>query len=481
MMKKKLFSLAVTLVMALSLAVPAMAAGTGSITVTNATVGQEYAGYKIFDATYSGENVAYTIDEDSQFYEAVNSATNVFTLTESSVDGVYNVAVVQDADVLTWIKELSKEGLNADLTATEAESDTVVWNDVPYGYYYITSSLGTLITVDSNLPHVEVIDKNQEPGGGGVTKTTDGNESDYQIGEVIPFTITFVATNYDGENAIENYYVDDIMATGMELVAGSIDVAVDGDSDVPFTAADNDFPITIPWQSEGEFLYDSPSTVTVTYKAVLTADAAIDGDGITNTAKVTWTGNPDGEVVTGEDTVYTYALAVKKVDKAGNSLAGATFVLKDAIGAEVKVSGADGVYTVDPNGTATIVSPASGLIVIKGVDSDKYTLTETAAPEGFNLLTAPVEVTPSKIGATNTSVTKYLDAEGNVVDEETDVSVEIIADVAATPVVVVNFSGTELPSTGGMGTTIFYVVGGTLVVAAAVLLITKKRMHNAED
>ena len=479
-MKKKLFSLAVTLVMALSLAVPAMAAGTGSITVTNATVGQTYAGYKIFDATYSGENVAYTIDEDSQFYSAVSGATDVFTLTESSVDGVYNVAVVQDADVLTWIKGLNKEGLNADLAAVKADSDTVVWNGVPYGYYYITSSLGTLITVDSNLPNVEVIDKNQQPGGG-ATKTTNGNEEDYQIGEVIPFTITFTATNYDGETAIENYYVDDIMAPGMELVADSIDVAVDGDSEVLFTATDDAFPITIPWQADGEFLYDSPSTVTVTYKAVLTATAAIDGEGLKNTAKITWTGTPGGDEVIVEDTVYTYALAVKKVDKAGNPLAGATFVLKDATGAEVKVSGENGVYTVDPNGTATIVSPESGLIVIKGVDSDKYTLTETAAPEGFNLLTKPVEVTPTKTGATNTNVTKYLDGEGNVVDEETEVFVEIIADVAATPVVVVNFSGTELPSTGGMGTTIFYVVGGTLVVAAAVLLITKKRMHNVED
>ena len=479
MMKKKLFSLAVTLVMALSLAVPAMAAGTGSITVTNATVGQTYAGYKIFDATYSGENVAYTIDEDSQFYSAVSGATDVFTLTESSVDGVYNVAAVQGADVLAWVKGLSGT-FTADLTAVEADSDTVVWNEVPYGYYYITSSLGTLITVDSNLPNVEVIDKNQQPGGG-ATKTTNGNEEDYQIGEVIPFTITFTATNYDGETAIENYYVDDIMAPGMELVADSIDVAVDGDSEVLFTATDDAFPITIPWQADGEFLYDSPSTVTVTYKAVLTATAAIDGEGLKNTAKITWTGTPGGDEVIVEDTVYTYALAVKKVDKAGNPLAGATFVLKDATGAEVKVSGENGVYTVDPNGTATIVSPESGLIVIKGVDSDKYTLTETAAPEGFNLLTKPVEVTPTKTGVTNTNVTKYLDEEGNVVDTVTDVSVEITADVAATPVVVVNFSGTELPSTGGMGTTIFYVVGGTLVVAAAVLLITKKRMNNAED
>lgn len=486
---KKLLSLVLVLVLALALAVPGFAAGTGSITITNATVGETYAGYKIFDATYSGENVAYTITTGNQFYGDVAEATDVFTLTQSSVPGTYNVAVVPGANVLDWVKGLNIEGFNPDLAATEASSDTVAWSSVPYGYYYITSTLGTLITVDSNLPDVEVIDKNQEPGG---NPSKTAGEDDYQIGEEIPFTITFTATNYDGETAITEYYVKDTMPAGMELVTTSIEVKVDGEALTEvYTETSSTttagFDIAIPWQKDGNFLYDSPSTVTVTYKAKLTSGAAIDGEGNTNNATINWNGNTGSEVPV-KDTVYTYALAIKKVDKQGNGLAGATFVLKDATNNEIKVSSTTGTteganyYVVDPNGNATITSPANGLIIIKGVDSDNYTLTETAAPAGYNLLTKPVEVKPVKTGGTTTSKTIYLDANGNVVAESDPEGAEftITADVGATAYAVVNFTGTELPSTGGMGTTIFYTLGGVLVVGAAILLVTKKRVHDVE-
>ena len=487
---KKLLSLVLVLVLALALAVPGFAAGTGSITITNATVGETYAGYKIFDATYSGENVAYTITTGNQFYEVVAAATDVFTLTQSSVSGTYNVAVVQGANVLDWIKGLDIEDFNPDLAATEASSDTVAWSGVPYGYYYITSSLGTLITVDSNLPDVEVIDKNQKPGG---DPSKTAGEDDYEIGEEIPFTIRFTATNYDGETAITEYYVKDTMPAGMELVMTSIEVKVDGvDLTEDYTettpTAATGFDIAIPWQNvDGDFLYDSPSTVTVTYKAKLTSGAVIDGEGNTNNATINWNGNTGSEVPV-KDTVFTYALAIKKVDKQGTGLAGATFVLKNQNGDVIEVSETEGTteganyYVVDPNGNATITSPANGLIIIKGVDSDTYTLTETAAPAGYNLLTTPVTVKPVKTGGTATSQTIYLDANGNVVAESDPEGVEftITADVGATAYAVVNFTGTELPSTGGMGTTIFYTLGGVLVVGAAILLVTKKRVHDVE-
>ena len=480
---KKLFALTVALILALALAMPAFADGTGSITITNATVGETYAGYKIFDATYSGENVAYTIKSTDQFYEAVSTATNVFTLTESSVSGTYNVALVQGGDVLTWVKGLNIGGFTPDLTATEADSATVAWNSVPYGYYYITSTLGTLITVDSNLPNVSVIDKNQEPG---TNPSKTAGEDDYQIGETIPFTVTFTATNYDGENAITEYYVTDTMPTGMELDVESLEVKVnDNEPTEAYTekseTTTDGFDIVIPWQdSDGDFLYTSPSTVTVTYSAKLTSLATIDSTGNKNEATINWDGNT-GSSIPVEDTVYTYALAIKKVDKQGNGLAGAEFELKNG-DTVVKVSGSDGNYVVDPDGTATITSPTSGLIVIKGVDSDEYTLTETKAPAGYNLLTEPLTVQPVKTGGTATNTTIYLDENGNVVsqDEPYTVEIPITSDVAATAYAVVNFTGTELPSTGGIGTTIFYTLGGLLVVGAAVLLVTKKRVHDME-
>ena len=103
------------------------------------------------------------------------------------------------------------------------------------------------------------------------------------------------------------------------------------------------------------------------------------------------------------------------------------------------------------------------------------------APAGYNKLTGPVEVTPTKTSSTTTNVTVYLDENGNIVDSETSTKVTVISDkIAATAIVIVNKAGTELPETGGVGTTMFYVVGGLMMLMAVVLLVTKKRMADAE-
>lgn len=500
---KKLLSLVLVLVLALALAIPGFAAqtvdsglnGTGTITITNATLEETYSIYKVFDATYAGsDNASYTIKSDSPWYPIVSGNADMFTLTASAGDSsVFVVSFKQGVTGEAVRDYLAGQVSNVAADATAEATDVEVqFTDVAYGYYLVKSTLngGGTVTVTNAKPDATVIDKNQEPGG---DPSKTAGEDDYEIGEEIPFTIRFTATNYDGETAITEYYVKDTMPAGMELVMTSIEVKVDGvDLTEDYTettpTAATGFDIAIPWQNEdGDFLYDSPSTVTVTYKAKLTSNATIDGEGNTNNATINWNGNTGSEVPV-KDTVFTYALAIKKVDKQGTGLAGATFMLKDATNNEIKVSATTGdteganYYVVDPNGNATITSPANGLIIIKGVDSDTYTLTETAAPAGYNLLTTPVTVEPVKTGGTSTSKTIYLDANGNVVAESDPegVAFTITADVSATAYAVVNFTGTELPSTGGMGTTIFYTLGGVLVVGAAILLVTKKRVHDVE-
>ena len=132
--------------------------------------------------------------------------------------------------------------------------------------------------------------------------------------------------------------------------------------------------------------------------------------------------------------------------------------------------------------TNQITTPENGVIVVKGVKSGDYEITEFKAPAGYNKLTAPVTVEAVKTGETSTHTTVYLDKDGNKVNESAKVfEVKVDIDtIAATAVVVVNKAGTELPSTGGMGTTIFYVLGAVLVVGAGVLLVTKKRMSQSE-
>lgn len=501
-LSKKLVALLLAVVMTIAMSATAFAAfepqGSGSITVTNATVGQSYAGYKIFDVTYSGSGEdflqSYVITDDNQFYGEV-AASELFTLTKTTVEGVYNVALVDgttDEAVITWLNGLISEdsSYSADLDETIAESDTVVWSGVPYGYYLITSSLGSVVTVNQNTPDISIIDKNQD-GGTDFTKTVGGDKV-MQIGVPFTFTLKFTATNYDNETKIQKYTISDTFPEGMDLVGteDNVQIKIEDGSESPtnFTGSisldeNRGFTFDIPWTDEGgNSLYNSPAKVTVTYEAVLNEDAVIEGNGETNEATLDWNGNPDGDVVTGEDTVYTYALAVKKVDKNGNGLNGAEFELKDADGTVVKVSqvdGQSGVYVIDPEGSAVITSPDGGVIVIKGVDNANYTLTETKAPNGYNLLENPVNVTPVATDMTETNTTIYLDAEGNVVAEEgaSVTTVTITSDIPATAVAVLNQAGTLLPSTGGMGTTVIYVVGAALVIGAGIVLVVRRRMN----
>lgn len=499
---KKLFALLLAVVMMMGLSVTAFAEpqGYGTITVTNATVGKDYAGYKIFDVTYSDDAIAYTIDDENQFYNAVNGSDSPFALSETTVSGVYNVTLKSgetETTVGQWMNKLDVSEFDEQLGSQTATTDEVKWENVPYGYYLITSTLGSVVTVNQNTPNIEIIDKNQEPGTS-FEKIVNENDEVVQIGVPFNFTLTFDATNYDGKTKIENYTIKDTFPEGMDLVTGNNNVTIEIDDDPNSEGAEHtvydtvtlddtrQLTINIDWvgaDPDKTSLYTSPATVKVTYQAVLNSDAVIEGAGMINAAELTWTGNPKGNEASSTETVYTYAIAIKKVNKDSQALAGATFTLRDVNGNEVKVSqvlGQEGVYVVDPVGSATLTSPASGLIVIKGVDNTKYTLTETKAPNGYNLLDEDVDVTPVCTGETKTDTTIYLDAEGNVTSKETAVTtVEIEADIPATAVAVLNVAGTTLPSTGGMGTTLIYIAGAVLVIGAGVLLVVRRRM-NAE-
>lgn len=525
---KKLVALTVALILALALAMPAMAAqeidsglkGTGTITITNATLGEDYAIYKVFDATYTGvDNASYTINKNSDWFNTIDSAKDYFTLDASAGDpNVYVVSFVatkSGAEVRDYLASIVENGTSIkpdastpadsapgvhDGGATDVE---VKFTNVAFGYYLVQSSLGEgTVTVTNAKPDATVIDKNQKPTGGEDFKTVE--DSSVQIGEEATFTVTYTTTNYDGQTIIEHYDAKDTMPTGkMVLNTTSLEVKVgdttleydDGASEVgeytyTGTITANGFDIDIKWYDTETkaFLYESPNTLTITYKATLTSNADIDGTGNVNSAEIGWNGFTKD---TDTEPLYTYALAIKKVNKDGDSLADATFKLTDSTGTQINVSevsiassedtDSPNIYVVDKKGSATITSPKSGLIVVKGVDSDPYTLTETDAPAGYNLMTESKTVTPVATSETSTTVTKWLDANGNVIDEETSIPVTIeLSNVAATPVFVVNFTGTELPSTGGIGTTIFYSLGGLLVVGAAVLLVTKKRVHDME-
>lgn len=408
-------------------------------------------------------------------------------------------------------------------------------------------SIESLVSLDSTNKVAEIVEKNDAPGwhpedpnnpddAKGKTikiakKDENGNviedqydyveTTDMNIGDEVTFAIKIDAKNYNGKNLITKYIIKDSLPDGFTFgEIKSVKVGAKELSSTGMEYIDNGFPekdgtigsIEIPWATGSDeagwtSTYDPSTVITIEYTATLDKDAVIDGPGNVNTAAFTYEygktpENPDPEDPpeipkkpdqwTDTDTakVYTYAIALKKINKSGDPLAGAIFGLpqgmtvseaKDAEGNAIPNT-----YVVDKDGTITSIttstdSGADASFTIIGLAAGKYNLTETKAPDGYNKLTSPVSVEAQKIGETTTETTKifYLDENGNIVNTATETTKTVTYTndkYAVTPVAVVNFTGTELPSTGGVGTSMFYVIGIICVAGAAILLVSKKRM-----
>jgi fimbrial isopeptide formation D2 family protein/LPXTG-motif cell wall-anchored protein len=514
---KKLASLLLALVMVLGLATTAFAAGNdGSITISNATVGETYAVYKVFDLTYTNDAVAYsytkTGDTDA-LYSALTDESSPFTLTATTTENDYNVSLKDGknaADVSKFLTDNKALLTQTGETQTAASSE-VKFENLPYGYYYITSSLGTVVTIDSAKKDVTVIDKNQTPGwdpedpsnpdesgeqGKFVATAADGTygkTSTAAIGDTAYFKINAYAPKYAGDKLVAAYTFTDTLADGFTY-NDDLKVTLNGNELTSgYTVNANGQTITIVVNAGSIDNYPVEAHLSITYSATVDEDAVYDN---ANTVSMNWTVYPNGDngdpdpskppydpndptdpenpgkdptdpskPTDSKTDTYVFGFNVQKYKeeaKEGNELTGAKFKLYDAAtdGNEipvVKVS--DGVYRVAVEGEAGVEIEA-GAAKIFGLDAKTYYLEETEAPEGYNILT---ERKPVEIKA-DTETVDYVDDNG----------------ILNSTIDVINNAGTLLPSTGGMGTTLFYVIGGLLVVAAAVLLITKKRMSQVE-
>ena len=498
---RKLTSLLLALVMVFALAATAFAqdvkvtGGTGSISISNAAKGETYTIYKLFDATVSadGKSIAYTgtIPASLETYFTAD-ANHYISATPEAKDG---------GSMSEGLKTALKAWTADATAAATAESDgsALKFKELAYGYYVVTTTQGDLvISVDSTMPDVTIVDKNSSTPKD-LRKTADVDN--VSIGDTVTYTVSFKTSNYYGAGAaakeIVSYTIVDTLPEFLtDVKVTSIIVDNDGDNtttedQVDVTTQFVNKKIVIDWYNEAEnkFLHNNGATVTITYTAKVTDQAVIDGKGNANKVTVTWTTKDGNEPGTGklekEETIFTYAIALKKVNNKGKDLPGAVFEFPFYV---KSTADADGVYTyagttAGEGLTNQITTPADGVIIVKGVKSGSYEITEVTAPAGYNKLTASVTVEAVKTGGTSTRTTVYLDENGNVTDETTAKVTEVKVDIdaiAAKPVVVVNQAGTELPSTGGMGTTIFYVLGAVLVVGAGVLLVTKKRMSQSE-
>lgn len=496
---RKLASLLLALVMVFALATTAFAQdvtvadGKGSITISNAAKGETYTIYKLFDATVSADNtsIAYTGTIPTSLSDYFTADANGYISATGAAKDGENMSDGLKAALQAWVADATK---TADATS---DGSALNFKGLEYGYYVVTTTQGNqAISVDSTMPNAIIVDKNSSSPSN-LTKTASSN--DVFIGDTVTYTVSFKTSNYYGAGAdakkIVSYTIEDTLPDFLSSVnVTSIIVDNDGsdtttDDRTPLTAQFTDKKIVIKWydETENKFLYDNGATVTITYTAVVTDKAAIDGNGNTNKVTLTWTTegseqpDPNNKIDT-EETIYTYAIALKKVNNKGVALPNAEFEFPFYVQSTADTDGAY-IYagdTAKDGLTKQITTPADGVIVVKGVKSGRYEITEFKAPDGYNKLTTPVTVEAVKTSSTTTSKTVYLDENGNVTNETTATEVKVeLANIAATAVVVVNKAGTELPSTGGMGTTVFYVLGAVLVLGAVVLLVTKKRMSDA--
>ena len=459
---KHLFAAALAMFVALAIAVPAFAAGTGSITITppedvdtSATI--TYKVYKVFDADGNGTAISYKLVSGKTEAPAgftVDTAGNV-TYTGTGTGGQLTQA---DIDAIAGYVT------NADLVATVTSTGgtAAVAENLPNGYYYITTTTGTAVTINSTNPNVSVNDKNTVPGvdkkiTGAVSIDEAGKKAIQEVGKEVEYTATITV----GKGS-KDLKFHDVMGTGLEYVAGSATVTgVDADQYEILGTPETGDTITIKF-ADG---IAEKTVITVTYKAKVTS-AALQVDPAKNTATVSYGENSAFTSEPSETETYNAKITITKLDDQEKPLAGAGFVIKNADGAYFKLA-ADGKsitwYTLgadeklaDAIAAGKIDEHKSGsdgvVPAFEGLATGKYTIVESTVPAGFN---------------------KAADQDIEVGPVSSDMNLELTASV-------INRPGSVLPSTGGIGTTIFYVVGGALVITAGVLLVTKRRMANVE-
>lgn len=467
---RKIMALVLAMVMVLGMStITAFAAGTNSITVKNAKIGETYKAYKMLDLSVNDDKTAFTYTVNKSWTNFFNNVgKNYVTINDQGY-----VSEKENADLELFAKAAATYASENNIDAAEsvtATDTTVTLGNLDNGYYLITSTLGTLAMTDTTPtnPAATINEKNKDNTEDKKVKedsTGDlGSENDAQIGDTIEYQVTISL-----EKGAKDVVYHDKMTTGLTLITGTIKInglTADTDYSVNTKPDDEDtFDLTFT-QTYLNSLTKKQQLI-LTYSAKLNENAALtQTQG--NAGKLTW-GNKGS--ITSTTTTKTYKFAVHKyaTGKQSEYLADAVFQLKkgDAIVKLIKIN--DATYRVATNdeinkkGSVAVDSfttISTGNITIIGVDNDTdYTLVEIEAPAGYNKLGSSVPIT---------NIVKAAD------DQDGSNAIDGINSI--TTIGVENKTGTELPSTGGMGTTLFYVFGAVLVIGAGILLVTRKRM-----
>lgn len=488
----------------------------GKITINNAVKDETYSIYKIFDLesydkTVTPNTYAYKIASNSPWMDFFTDGAGE-DYVDIDEDGYVTVlpggefdeatTAENEANAETFAKAAlayaKTKGITPTVTSVTATGSTVTFENLGLGYYLLDTTLGTLCSLTTTNNERVVNEKNVEPT---VVNEAKDDETDYvpvtdaAIGEKVKFESTINA--YKGA---ENYVEHVTLGTGLTLDTNSIVVKEGATTLTPGTH----YTVVTTGLSNGETfnivfsqtyldtidgVSDDPTEIVVTYDATLNENATIDGyTNNTSAAYLSYDGNtsPATHLTSATDTakVYTWKTNYYKFYKDNETkkpLANAVFEIKPATtGASainlisLGTTGDVDVYRVAKPGetgtVSTITTNDEGLFEIQGLDSGKYNLVETEAPQGYNKLTKPIVVTIERATNTDETMTKTIKIGEN--SNQTTIA-------AGANIEIENKSGTLLPETGGKGTKALILIGTLIFLSTAVILTTKKRMYNA--
>lgn len=467
---KKIAAIMFAFMMVVSMSCNVKAAGTGKITIDNAKNGETYTIYQVLTLESSD------VGKGLYSYIPVNDAWKAYFKTEEGKkymtvdDNGYVTTKYTETNAQELAQALIKQAktINYNPQSITADKDgTIEFTGLALGYYVVDTTVGTLCGLNTANPEVTIEDKNKKPTV--EKKIVEGDQladkNSANIGDAVNFKTTITA-----QAGAKKYVLHDTMSGSLTF---NDDVVVTYNGNVLNDS--DDYTVTKPGADgctfdvtfKDSFLnkLGANDKIEVTYSATVN-DNAVVKDPMTNKTHLTY-GDKNTETNKPETTTKTFGIPVFKYTNVNTPLAGAEFILStdpncvDDTKNLKFTKNTEGKYRYDKTGSTTLTSldkgRDKGRIDVEGLKAGTYYLKETKAPDGYTLLKKPVTITIDSEGKI------YVDGSGEV--NNGDVRVQ-------------NNSGTLLPNTGGVGTTMIYLIGGVLVLGSGVVLATKRRVKN---
>lgn len=495
------FILAFAMVMAIAMPSVVMADDNYTITITPTTSDHTYEAYQIFEGTLSNDGKL----GDIKWGNAITEDGKTALLEEYKAKDAADLAeklskfASKSDDIKTFAKKVSKYLQHP--TTAKAEEDTATITVDKAGYYLIKDQDNSLVKNDGTksdetytefilkvVKNQTVAPKSSKPtsekkvkdinDSEGTTMTDWQDSADWDIGDKVPFQLKgTVAADFDNYTVYKMTFHDH-ESTGLTFDSTSVEVKVDG------KVVNSGYEVVTDGLKDGctfEVRFadlkkvsgvKAGSIITVEYKSELNEHAVIGSKGNPNTMHMEFSNNPNDEQggetgKTPDDTVivFTYKTVVNKVNPDGAPLKGAKFELWKKVGDDEWVE------------KAVVESNDGTIFTFSGLDDGVYRLKETETPAGYNTMNPnPLVFTISATHETTAANPRLLTLSGTPKSGKVTFKDNLVDGSLTTNIV--NKSGSSLPETGGMGTTVLYAAGTLMILAAAAFLVMKKKAES---